>query len=175
MEYLPPSIGNLTNLEYLDLSHNLLEELPNETGRLTKLKHLDIRYNQLHTLPDSIVHLQAFEPMPDISRYYFFMSKNYICTMSDPVAKWVEKYAYRGQCDQLVVCPVCTTTAVRLPADGGFQPLRTTGHPFLTYDLRGKRIRNGTIATVSASRLPVGCYIADFGPGSPRGLQVTVR
>lgn len=52
---LPLAIGNLTNLEILNLSSNFsdLRELPETLGDLTNLKELDISNNQIHALPDS--------------------------------------------------------------------------------------------------------------------------
>ena len=45
---IPAEIGNLTNLQNLDLSHNQLSgNIPIEIGKLTKLQVLNLRYNQL--------------------------------------------------------------------------------------------------------------------------------
>ncbi|MCZ6595226.1 MAG: protein kinase [Bacteroidetes bacterium] len=51
---LRPEIGNLPNLEELDLSGNKLTELSAEILGLTKLQELDLSHNDLVSLPDNI-------------------------------------------------------------------------------------------------------------------------
>jgi Leucine-rich repeat (LRR) protein len=51
---LPPSIGNLTNLVYLNLRNNQLIVLPNEIGKLSSLDWLSLDCNHLIRLPDNI-------------------------------------------------------------------------------------------------------------------------
>jgi len=55
---LPESLGKLTLLERLDVSHNQLTALPDSLGLLTQLERLDVSHNQLTWLPDSLHHLQ---------------------------------------------------------------------------------------------------------------------
>ena len=55
MKIVPDNIGNLINLEYLDLANNRLTSLPNSIGNLTNLKELIV--NSLTSLPDSIGNL----------------------------------------------------------------------------------------------------------------------
>ena len=58
---LPESLGQLTQLQRLDLSRNQLTELPQWLGRLTQLQELDVSHNQLTQLPqgiDQLAHLQ---------------------------------------------------------------------------------------------------------------------
>ena len=44
---MPTEIGNLTNLNILNLHHNQFSgELPTEIGNLTNLTTLDLRFNQ---------------------------------------------------------------------------------------------------------------------------------
>ena len=53
---IPPGLGNLVNLERLDLSlNNLSGDIPPESGNLVNLMRLDLSYNQLHgeILPES--------------------------------------------------------------------------------------------------------------------------
>ena len=54
---VPPEIGNLTSLKYLNLGSNLLTTLPKEIGNLTKLEKLLLEGNQLRTLPKEIGNL----------------------------------------------------------------------------------------------------------------------
>ncbi len=60
---LPPWIGQLRQLDHLDISHNALTELPEQLGELVTLKWLDISNNQLTHLPNSVsgmIGLQRF-------------------------------------------------------------------------------------------------------------------
>src|SRR3970040_1175386 len=50
-------IGQLTNLQYLELRDNKLTTLPAEIGRLTNLQTLTLSDNKLTTLPAEIVRL----------------------------------------------------------------------------------------------------------------------
>ena len=61
LEALPIEIGQLTHLQYLDLSYTPLEALPDEIGRLTCLQHLDLGGTQLEALPDEIGRLTCLQ------------------------------------------------------------------------------------------------------------------
>ena len=47
---LEPEIGQLTNLESLDLANNELTEIPESIGNLTNLEWLNIEYNELESI-----------------------------------------------------------------------------------------------------------------------------
>lgn len=47
----------LPHLNYLDLSHNSLQELPNSFGFLFHLETLNLKFNQIKILPPSFCHL----------------------------------------------------------------------------------------------------------------------
>jgi len=51
---LPPEIGLLTNLEFLNLSHNKINNLPPEIGQLKNLQSLYLDKNRLSKLPVEI-------------------------------------------------------------------------------------------------------------------------
>jgi internalin A len=51
---LPPQIGQLIQLQSLNLRYNKLPVLPSEIGQLTQLHSLDLRNNQLTVLPSEI-------------------------------------------------------------------------------------------------------------------------
>jgi leucine-rich repeat protein SHOC2 len=72
---IPPDIGNLTQLTYIELSGNKLTSLPASIGNLNNLSHLDLQGNQLSFLPSSIDNLtnlthlylggNLFDSLPD--------------------------------------------------------------------------------------------------------------
>ncbi len=74
LEVLPPEIGQLAKLEYLDFSRNELKTIPPEIGQLIQLKSLDLRSNNLEMLPPEIgqliqlkelkLHLNNLEELP---------------------------------------------------------------------------------------------------------------
>ncbi|KAF2290171.1 hypothetical protein GH714_003837 [Hevea brasiliensis] len=61
VRYLPPEIGCLNNLEYLDLSFNKIKSLPTEISHLTALISLKIANNKLVELPSDLSSLQRLE------------------------------------------------------------------------------------------------------------------
>ena len=60
---IPPEIGNLTNLTYLDLENNQLTgSIPSEIGNLTNLTYLDLGENQLTgEIPTELYNLTNLE------------------------------------------------------------------------------------------------------------------
>ncbi|MFA6159289.1 MAG: leucine-rich repeat domain-containing protein [Candidatus Paceibacterota bacterium] len=56
---VPPSIGQLSSLVWLDLDHNQLTSLPPEIGLLSSLLELWLSHNQLTSLPPEIGHLSS--------------------------------------------------------------------------------------------------------------------
>ncbi len=57
MSELPPEIGNLNNLRFLELINDQLVELPPEIGQLSNLQELSPHNNQLRELPPEIGNL----------------------------------------------------------------------------------------------------------------------
>lgn len=55
---LPKEIGNLSHLEWLNLSGNNLSELPASMGRLSNLKNLNLSGNKLSDLPQEMEQLK---------------------------------------------------------------------------------------------------------------------
>lgn len=63
LQWIPPSIGSLRSLTFLDLSQNNLTELPPEIGMLTDLKTLLLVDNHLETLPSELGYLYQLETL----------------------------------------------------------------------------------------------------------------
>jgi class 3 adenylate cyclase len=64
---LPESIGQLTQLRHLKASGNRLAELPESLGQVTHLRDLELRSNQLTVLPESLGKLTELRSL-DVSR-----------------------------------------------------------------------------------------------------------
>ena len=64
--YIPPEIGCLKSLEYLDLSFNKIKSLPKEISYLTSLMFLKVAHNRLIELPSVLALLQNLESL-DVS------------------------------------------------------------------------------------------------------------
>ncbi|MBI5295189.1 MAG: hypothetical protein HY869_06910 [Chloroflexi bacterium] len=60
---IPESLGQLTQLQKLDLSNNLLTALPEALWQLTQLQSLNLSQNQLTTLPDTLGQLMQLEKL----------------------------------------------------------------------------------------------------------------
>ncbi|RXH70633.1 hypothetical protein DVH24_013379 [Malus domestica] len=63
IRYLPPEIGCLNTLEYLDLSFNKMKNLPAEISNLNALISLKVANNKLVELPSTLSSLQRLEIM----------------------------------------------------------------------------------------------------------------
>ncbi|MBI5715702.1 MAG: leucine-rich repeat domain-containing protein [Chloroflexi bacterium] len=60
---LPEWLGQLTQLRSLDISYNRLTALPRSIGKLTQLKSLDLSGNQLTTLPEALGQLTQLQSL----------------------------------------------------------------------------------------------------------------
>ena len=76
LNFLPETIGNLSNLEELYLSNNNLKTLPETIGNLKNLKDLYLGSNKLTSLPDSITNLNKLERFDVGSNYLESLPKN---------------------------------------------------------------------------------------------------
>lgn len=61
--YLPPEIGCLSNLEYLNLSFNKMRNLPDEITLLNSLTSMKVTNNKLAELPLGFSSLQRLESL----------------------------------------------------------------------------------------------------------------
>jgi Leucine-rich repeat (LRR) protein len=55
---VPKAVGNLLQLERLELYFNRLTSLPADLGKLRKLKRLDIKRNPLKSIPTAVRQLE---------------------------------------------------------------------------------------------------------------------
>jgi internalin A len=76
---LPVEIGELTNLQTLNLSDNRLSEIPDSITRLTNLKTLDLSNNSLSAIPDSITRLTNLQSL--------FLSNNSLSEIPDSITR----------------------------------------------------------------------------------------
>ena len=61
MSSLPPEIGELEQLEELNLRDNLLRDLPKEVENLKKLKVLNLSINNFSEIPSVVFQLSSLE------------------------------------------------------------------------------------------------------------------
>ena len=61
LESIPPEIFELQNLEFLDLSLNIIKEIPDEIYKLKKLKRLGVSYNLIDKVSPNISQLYNLE------------------------------------------------------------------------------------------------------------------
>ena len=73
---IPENIGELLNLEYLALSHNLVD-IPDSLGDLKKLQSLNLSYNQFNNIPEFVF---SFENLTILD-----FKRNKLKTLSDSV------------------------------------------------------------------------------------------
>jgi len=63
LKQIPEEIGNLQQLQKLNLSYNQLTEMPKEIGNLQQLQKLNLSYNQLTEMPKEIGNLQQLRKL----------------------------------------------------------------------------------------------------------------
>lgn len=63
LKKLPDNLGDMNELESLDLSGNALAELPASMAKLSGLKHLSLRDNRLKVLPAWLAELRSLETL----------------------------------------------------------------------------------------------------------------
>ncbi|MFC0878877.1 T9SS type A sorting domain-containing protein [Saccharicrinis sp. FJH2] len=51
---IPPEIGDLTEIQFINLKYNEISSIPSEIGNLNKLSYLNLAWNKLSIIPNSI-------------------------------------------------------------------------------------------------------------------------
>ncbi|WCJ23869.1 Leucine-rich repeat protein kinase family protein [Euphorbia peplus] len=83
IRYLPPEIGCLCNLEYLDLSFNKIKNLPIEISNLSVLISLKVANNKLVELPSSLSSLQRLENLDLSNNRLTSLGSLQLCSMNN--------------------------------------------------------------------------------------------
>lgn len=101
---LPESIGKLTNLTSLNLSRNKLNTLPESIGKLINLTTLYLSHNQLTALPESIGNLKHLTSLD--------LSNNRLKTLPESIGKLTNLTSLDLSCNQLTAFPesICQLT-----------------------------------------------------------------
>lgn len=86
---LPATIGNLVNLEILNLDLNKLEELPSTICNLTKLGVISLRNNELTHLPNEMGQLKKLHVLDVANNKLQFLP--YSITQLSLVALWLSE------------------------------------------------------------------------------------
>nr|NGY95356.1 hypothetical protein [Neochlamydia sp. AcF84] len=114
LTYLPPEIGQLSQLQTLKLNQNQLNTLPGEIGQLSKLARLYLYQNQLTTLPAEIVQLSQLQELR--------LSENHLSSLPAEI----------GQLSQLQTLDLRENQLTTLPAEIGqlsqLQEFRLSGN-----------------------------------------------
>eukprot|EP01063_Lacrimia_lanifica_P010467 TRINITY_DN1718_c0_g1_i4.p1 TRINITY_DN1718_c0_g1~~TRINITY_DN1718_c0_g1_i4.p1 ORF type:complete len:279 (+),score=132.64 TRINITY_DN1718_c0_g1_i4:50-838(+) len=63
LQYIPSSVGNLTNLTWLNLAYNNLEAIPPEIGKLRHLERLHVNNNRIEELPHELWNLKELNEL----------------------------------------------------------------------------------------------------------------
>ncbi|BBI16266.1 leucine-rich repeat domain-containing protein [Neochlamydia sp. S13] len=131
LTFLPPEIGQLSQLKELDLSKNNLTTLPIEIGQLSQLHKLNLQQNQLNALPAAIGQL------PKLKRLW--LSNNQLNALPAAIGQlsqleWLDLSSNKlnalpaeiGQLSQLVLLYLQQNQLTALPAEiGQLARLRT--------------------------------------------------
>jgi len=78
---LPPEIGRLTNLQYLDLRNNNFSYIPKEIGNLHNLKYLNFSNNLLSSIPKEIANL--------VNLNFLFLNDNELSILPEEISQLV--------------------------------------------------------------------------------------
>ncbi|MFN6495574.1 MAG: COR domain-containing protein [Nostoc sp. DedQUE01] len=94
---LPGEIGQLTNLQTLNLSSNQLSSLPAEIGRLTNLQSLYLSSNKLSSLPGEIVQLTNLQ--------FLYLTRNQLRILPGEIVQFTNLQTLHLRSNQLTSLP----------------------------------------------------------------------
>ncbi|MFT5322430.1 MAG: hypothetical protein ACI8P0_000265 [Planctomycetaceae bacterium] len=94
---LPEWLGRLTQLQMLDLSDNQLAALPEWLGRLTQLQTLNLSRNQLTALPESLGQLTQLQTLN--------LSRNRLTALPESLGQLTQLQTLNLYLNQLTVLP----------------------------------------------------------------------
>jgi hypothetical protein len=146
---IPPQIGDLKNLNFLNLAGSLLQNLPQEIGRLKQMLHLRLFNCNLNSLPDSIINLNH-------TYFYCDVYGNSLCDPSAPIKAWLDRYSDIDWRKNQKNCP---QTAIRSTFIHKPYFLEVIS-PITIFDLHGRKVQ--TIVNwkgIFRSNLSRGAYI----------------
>lgn len=103
---LPPAVTQITDLEFLDVSENVLTSLPHNIEMLRHLKVLKANNNQLQSVPASLGMIRGLEtldlsfnqlqslpePITYLTPTFLKMGFNRLCNIGEETEKWLFKY-----------------------------------------------------------------------------------
>ena len=94
---LPAEIGQLTSLEWLNLSYNQLTSVPAEIGQLTSLVTLYLHGNQLTSVPAEIGQLTSLEQL--------YLSRNQLTSLPAEIGQLTALRELNLECNELTSVP----------------------------------------------------------------------
>lgn len=94
---LPESVGQLTQLQELDLSNNLLTELPESLRQLKQLQSLKLSRNQLTTLPDWLGQLTLLQSLK--------LNENQLTALPERLCRLTQLQSLKLEGNQLTELP----------------------------------------------------------------------
>ena len=97
LKEIPKEIGQLTQLQTLNLSNNQLTALSDSLGQLTQLQSLNLSDNQLTTLPESLGGLTQLQSLN--------LSSNQLTTLPDSLGQLAQLQTLNLSSNQLTALP----------------------------------------------------------------------
>ena len=146
---LSPEISRLQDLSDLDLSHNLLETLPSQIGDCSQLIRIDLTHNQILALPYSLSQCPLSQLLTADNPLTTYPSK----TRAEPRAIWAHlKHAFQDAPTErwnrlrlMVVGPenIGKTRLIRRLSRRDYAPLSTDGIEVETFKLKIQKQKAG--------------------------------
>jgi internalin A len=103
---LPESLGQLTQLQTLDLSYNQLTALLESLGQLTQLRTLNLEHNQLTALPESLGQLSLLQTLD--------LSSNQLTALPESLGQLTQLQELRIEANRFTALPECVSSLTHL-------------------------------------------------------------